>query len=57
LPEQHPEAVAVMAAQRFFDALPMIVQIGDLIVAILNADPIRHLRSRLDDTGNFMQDR
>ena len=46
-----------MTAQRFFDALPMIVQIRDLIVAILNADPIRHLRPRLDDTGNFMQDR
>ncbi|HVO22022.1 MAG TPA: hypothetical protein VMW56_00175 [Candidatus Margulisiibacteriota bacterium] len=46
-----------MAAQRFLDALPMVVQIRDLILAVLNAYTLRHLGSHLDDAGNLMQDR
>jgi hypothetical protein len=54
LPEQHPKAVAVMAAQGFLDALSVIIQIGDLILAVLNAHTLRHLGSHLDDAGNLV---
>jgi hypothetical protein len=57
LPKEHPEAVTVMSAQSLLDTLPVIVEISDLILAVLNADTIRHLRSHLNDAGNLMQDR
>ena len=46
-----------MPAQRFFNALPVVIQIGDLILTILYADALGYLRPRLDDASNFMQDR
>jgi hypothetical protein len=57
LAEQHPKAIGVVATQRLLDALPMVIQIGDLILPGLNAHALGHLRPRLDDASNFMQDR
>jgi len=46
-----------MPTQGFLNALPVIFQVGDLILAILNADAFGHFRPRLDDASNFVQDR
>jgi hypothetical protein len=46
-----------MPAQGFLDALPVVIQVRNLILAVLDADALRHLRPRLDDASNFMQDR
>jgi hypothetical protein len=57
LPEEHPEAVGVVPAQRFLDALPVIIKIGDLVPAFLNPDPFGHLGTRLNNASNLVQDR
>ena len=46
-----------MPAQGLLDTLSVIVQISDLILAVLNAHTLRHLGSHLDDASNLMQDR
>jgi len=57
LSEQHPKTIGVVPAEGFFDALPVVLQISDLILAILNTDALWHLCARLNDAGNFVQDR
>ncbi len=46
-----------MASEGFLDALAVILKVGDLILAVLNSDTLRHLRPGLNDSGNLMQDR
>jgi hypothetical protein len=57
LAKEHPQTVAITPAQRFLDALPVILEVGNLILPLLNADALGHLCSRLDDASNFVQDR
>jgi hypothetical protein len=57
LAEQHSKALVVMAVQRFLDALPMVIEVGNLVLTVLNADALGHLRPRLNDSSNLVQDR
>lgn len=57
LPEQHIEPVGVVASQRLFDALPVVVQIADLIFAFSQPYPFRYLCAGLNNPHNFMQNR
>ncbi len=57
LPEQHTEPVGVVAPQRLFDALPVVVQIGDLIFAFSQPYPFRYFCVGLNNPRNFMQNR
>ena len=46
-----------MPPQRLFNTLPVVFQISDLILAVLNPYAFGHLGPRLNDAGNLMQDR
>jgi len=46
-----------VAPNGFLDALPVVVEIGDLILPLLDANSIRHLCTCLDNSDDLMKDR
>ena len=57
LSEEHVEPIGVPAPQRLLDALPMVFEVGDLVIAFLHADSLRYLGPALNDPDNLMQNR